>query len=66
MLHKHIVVNSNAPRSKMNVAIFARETDVHVKHSHGMAGAINVSCLTRFVWQETGVDALFYLTRNSS
>ena len=43
MLHKHIVVNSNAPRSKMNVAIFARETDAHVKHSHGMAGAINVS-----------------------
>ena len=43
MLHKHIVVYSNAPRSKMNVAIFARETDAHVKHSPGMAGAINVS-----------------------
>ena len=43
MLHKHIVVNSNAPRSKMNVAIFARETDVQVEHSHGMAGTINVS-----------------------
>ena len=43
MLNNPIVVNSSAPWSKMNVAIFVRETDVHVEHSHGMTGTISFS-----------------------